>query len=63
MKGILGEDARVEVLGARHERTNFRSGVEPLDRYLKTQAGQDFRKNMTGPLCLPWPMARSSATT
>ncbi len=52
MKGILGEEARVEVLGAQHDRTNFRSGVEPLDRYLKTQAGQDFRKNMAAPFVL-----------
>ena len=39
-------DLRVELLGARHDRGSFASGVEPLDRYFRTQAGQDARKNM-----------------
>lgn len=29
-----------------HDRAKFESGVEPLDRYLKTQAGQDVRKRV-----------------
>lgn len=32
---------------ARHDRTAFGCGVEPLDRYLKTQAGQDMRRRAT----------------
>jgi GNAT superfamily N-acetyltransferase len=40
------EGLRVEILGAQHDRSAFTSGVEPLDRYFRTQAGQDARKNM-----------------
>ncbi|MGW8140269.1 MULTISPECIES: GNAT family N-acetyltransferase [Alphaproteobacteria] len=29
-----------------HDRAAFECGVEPLDRYFKTQAGQDVRKRM-----------------
>lgn len=43
---------RVEALQASHDRSAFESGVEPLDRYLKTQAGQDSRKNMAAPYVL-----------
>ena len=32
---------RVAPLSDRHDRTGFASGVEPLDRYLRQQAGQD----------------------
>ena len=35
---------RVEALGERHDRATFASGVEPLDRYLRAQAGQDVRR-------------------
>jgi uncharacterized protein (DUF1778 family) len=36
----FGEDfVRVEVLGPQHDRASFDSGVEPLDRYFRTQAG------------------------
>src|SRR3954447_21712488 len=35
---------RVEALAERHDRAAFTSGVEPLDRYLRTQAGQDARR-------------------
>ena len=31
-------------LDARHDRAGFTCGVESLDRYLKTQAGQDVRR-------------------
>jgi hypothetical protein len=46
------EGARVEALGAYHDRASFSSGAEPLDRYLRTQAGQDARKNMAAPFVL-----------
>ncbi len=46
--GIL----RVEVLGPQHDHTGFLSGVEPLDRYFRTQAGQDYRKMMAAPFVL-----------
>jgi GNAT superfamily N-acetyltransferase len=39
-------DVRVEILAPRHDRAAFGSGVETLDRYFRTQAGQDARKNM-----------------
>ena len=35
---------RIEPLGPRHDRAAFFCGVEPLDRYFRTQAGQDVRK-------------------
>jgi predicted GNAT family N-acyltransferase len=37
---------RIEPLSARHDRAAFSSGVEPLDRYLKAQAGQDSRRKV-----------------
>jgi GNAT superfamily N-acetyltransferase len=43
---------RVEVLGPKHGRSGFESGVEPLDRYFRTQAGQDARKKMAAPFVL-----------
>ena len=43
---------RVEALGPHHDRSSFASGVEVLDRYLRTQAGQDARKNMAAPFVL-----------
>jgi GNAT superfamily N-acetyltransferase len=49
------EDARVEVLGPRHDRNSFASGVDPLDRYFRTQAGQDARKNLAAPFVLVLP--------
>lgn len=45
----------MEVLGPQHDRAGFDSGVEPLDRYLRTQAGQDARKNMAAPFVLVLP--------
>lgn len=42
----FGEAPRVEPLSVHHDRSQFESGVEPLDRYLRSQAGQDSRKNM-----------------
>ena len=49
------EKLRVEPLTSSHDRSAFDSGVEPLDRYLRTQAGQDARKNMAAPFVLVLP--------
>ena len=38
------EDLRIALLGDEHDRGSFACGVESLDRYLKTQAGQDVRR-------------------
>lgn len=38
---------RIETLGSTHDRAGFFCGVEPLDRYLKTQAGQDMRRRVS----------------
>jgi uncharacterized protein (DUF1778 family) len=35
-----GERANVVALDASHDRSSFESGVEPLDRYFRTQIGQ-----------------------
>ena len=37
---------KVEPLADRHNRGKFESGVEPLDRYLRLQAGQDVRRRV-----------------
>jgi ribosomal protein S18 acetylase RimI-like enzyme len=39
-----GADLRIGLLAEDHDRSGFRCGVESLDRYLKTQAGQDIRR-------------------
>ena len=49
------ETLRVEPLTSSHDRSEFESGVEPLDRYFRTQAGQDARKNMAAPFVLLLP--------
>jgi GNAT superfamily N-acetyltransferase len=46
---------RIELLGPQHDRARFESGAEPLDRYFRTQAGQDARKNMAAPFVLVLP--------
>jgi GNAT superfamily N-acetyltransferase len=46
---------RVEPLAPTHDRSGFESGAEPLDRYFRTQAGQDARKNMAAPFVLLLP--------
>jgi GNAT superfamily N-acetyltransferase len=43
---------RVEPLDRKHDRKAFSSGVEPLDRYLREQAGQDARKRVAAPFVL-----------
>ena len=37
-------DLQIVLLGKDHDRDSFGCGVESLDRYLKTQAGQDLRR-------------------
>ncbi len=37
-------DLRIVPLDARHDGAGFSCGVESLDRYLETQAGQDVRR-------------------
>ncbi len=36
------------LLGEEHDRGSFTCGVERLERYLKTQAGQDVRRKVNG---------------
>jgi ribosomal protein S18 acetylase RimI-like enzyme len=43
---------RVEALGRQHDRSAFASGAEPLDRYLREQAGQDARRRAAVPFVL-----------
>src|SRR5271167_1303569 len=42
------EDLQIRLLDERHDRDSFTCGVESLDRYLKTQAGQDVRRKANG---------------
>jgi predicted GNAT family N-acyltransferase len=42
------EDLRIVLLDEQHDRGNFTCGVESLDRYLQTQAGQDIRRRANG---------------
>jgi ribosomal protein S18 acetylase RimI-like enzyme len=37
----------IEPLSAKHDRGSFSCGVEPLDRYLRTQASQDVRRRIS----------------
>ncbi|WP_454014280.1 GNAT family N-acetyltransferase [Aquamicrobium terrae] len=55
MPRSIEEKLRVEPLTSSHDRSEFESGVEPLDRYFRTQAGQDARKNMAAPFVLVLP--------
>lgn len=52
---MTGETLRIEPLSSDHDRSGFDSGVEPLDRYFRTQAGQDARKNLAAPFVLVLP--------
>jgi len=47
LKGV-----RIELLGSRHDRSAFESGIEALDRYFRAQAGQDARKNIAASFVL-----------
>lgn len=44
MSKELTGDLRVEPLASAHDRASFSCGVESLDAYLRTQAGQDVRR-------------------
>nr|WP_245267242.1 MULTISPECIES: hypothetical protein [unclassified Methylosinus] len=52
-----GKDEKlyVEPLASGHDRSGFESAVEVLDRYFRTQSGQDARKNMAAPFVLALP--------
>ena len=43
---------RVEALGKQHNRSGFTCGSEPLDTYLRVQAGQDTRKRVAATFVL-----------
>lgn len=45
-------DYLIEPLGSHHNRAAFESGVEPLDRYFQTYAGQDAKKRVAAPFVL-----------
>lgn len=42
------QDLRVEALAPHHDRRAFSCGVDSLDRYLRSQAGQDVRRRANG---------------
>jgi GNAT superfamily N-acetyltransferase len=44
-----------EPLTSNHDRSELKSGVEYLDRYFRTQAGQDAQRNMAAPFVLVLP--------
>jgi GNAT superfamily N-acetyltransferase len=44
MARALSSDLKIEPLGSHHDRAGFACGVESLDRYFRTQAGQDVRR-------------------
>jgi GNAT superfamily N-acetyltransferase len=44
----LKPDLAIAPLGDSHDRAGFTCGVESLDRYLRTQAGQDVRRRANG---------------
>lgn len=48
----MDEIVGIEILGPDHNRSAFDSGVDPLDRYFRVQAGQDARKNLAAPFVL-----------
>lgn len=48
-------DLRIEPLGDHHDRAGFSCGVDSLDRYLRTQAGQDVRRKANGVFILVEP--------
>jgi GNAT superfamily N-acetyltransferase len=41
-------DLRIEPLAAHHDRGAFSCGIDSLDRYLRSQAGQDVRRRANG---------------
>jgi hypothetical protein len=51
-ESLKQKDYRVESLGKQNDRSVFVCGVEPLDRCLRKQAGQDARKRVAAPFVL-----------
>jgi GNAT superfamily N-acetyltransferase len=43
-----GPDLRIEALAAHYDRGAFWCGIDSLDRYLRSQAGQDVRRRANG---------------
>jgi GNAT superfamily N-acetyltransferase len=43
---------QISQLGAEHNRVDFHSGSEPLDRYLRERANQDFKRYVATPFVL-----------
>lgn len=43
---MTGRKFRIEALSSAHGRNGFACGAEPLDRYIKTQVGQDVRRRV-----------------
>ena len=52
MESEKADRLSVEALGVQHDRSGFESGVESLDRYFRTQAGQDARKRLAASFVL-----------
>lgn len=46
---------RIEALAEHHDRDGFSCGIDSLDRYLRTQAGQDVRRKANGVFILVEP--------
>ena len=44
---MISETLRVEPLRDTHDHSAFSCGVDPLDRYLREQAGQDLRRRLS----------------
>lgn len=55
MTAAPDKSLRIEALGPQHDRNSFSSGIEPLDQYFRTQAGQDARKKLAAPFVLILP--------
>jgi predicted GNAT family N-acyltransferase len=53
--GDPSADLRIVPLSEAHDRAGFTCGVESLDRYLKTQAGQDVRRKANAVFVLTEP--------
>jgi GNAT superfamily N-acetyltransferase len=51
-------DLRIEALASRHDRSGFSCGVDSLDHYFRTQAGQDVRRKANGVFVLIEPKRR-----
>ena len=54
-KSSASNDYRFEPLNPKHNRDAFSSGVEALDRYFRTQAGQDMRRRIASCFVLTAP--------